>query len=123
MINELLSWFPHHRKALDDKEYYEIILAEEKNTLTPGPSDSISEEKTEDLYFRLCRNEDVRRPTELAQLICAYVTNKSAFLKIAPLKMEVSNWEPFIVTYHDVMYDSEIDIIKQLAKPEVLYAY
>lgn len=67
----------------------------------------------------LCRNEIRLTPVELAKLRCRYVTNNSAFLKIAPLKLEEAYLKPYIVIYHDVMYDDEIDLIKKMAKPRV----
>lgn len=67
----------------------------------------------------LCRNAIGRTPAELAPLRCRYVTNKSAFLKIAPLKLEEAHLKPYIVVYHDVLYDNEIELIKSMAKPRV----
>lgn len=67
----------------------------------------------------LCRNETRLPPSELSKLKCRYVTNKSAFLKIAPLKLEEAHLKPYIVIYHDVMYEAEIDLIKKMAKPRV----
>lgn len=69
-------------------------------------------------YEKLCRGEISPDPDLLAQLKCRYVANKP-FLKIAPLKLEVANLSPYIVLYHDVMYDNEIELIKQMAKPRV----
>ena len=53
----------------------------------------------------------------LAKLKCKYVTNKSAFLKIGPLKMEEVYPSPYIVIYHDVIYEKEMEVVKKLAKP------
>lgn len=55
----------------------------------------------------------------MAPLRCRYVTNKSAFLKIAPLKLEEANLKPYIVVYHDIIYDTEMEVIKNMAKPRV----
>lgn len=67
----------------------------------------------------LCRNEISQTPQQIAQLKCKYVTNKSAFLKIGPLKLEEASLKPYIVVYHEVMFDSEIEFFKQLARPRV----
>lgn len=67
----------------------------------------------------LCRNEIRLTPAELSKLSCKYVTNNSPFLKIAPLKLEEAHLKPYIVIYHDVIYDNEIDLIKTMAKPRV----
>ncbi len=72
------------------------------------------------MYEKACRGE--LSPTEevKAKLKCRYVTNNVPFLKIAPLKLEEAYLDPYIVVYHDVMYDNEIETIKKLAKPKVL---
>lgn len=67
----------------------------------------------------LCRSEIVQSQQELSKLKCKYVTNKSPFLKIGPLKMEEAHLKPYIVIYHEVMHDNEIELAKQLAKPRV----
>lgn len=66
-----------------------------------------------------CRGELFQSPKELAKLTCRYVNNITPFLKIAPLKLEEASMKPYIVVYHDVMYDSEIEVIKAMAKPRV----
>lgn len=71
------------------------------------------------LYKKLCRKETYPSPKQLAPLRCRYVTNKSAFLKIAPLKLEENSLDPYIVTYHGVITDTEIDTLKDLAKSKV----
>lgn len=70
-------------------------------------------------YELLCRDGTIRTPKQSAQLHCRYVTNKSAFLKIAPFKLEEVNLKPYIVIYHEVLYESEMKVIKELAKPNV----
>lgn len=48
---------------------------------------------------------------------CSYNTINSAFLRIAPLKLEQLSIDPHIVLYHDVIYKQEIADILHLAKP------
>jgi prolyl 4-hydroxylase len=71
------------------------------------------------LYEMMCRGDIERPPKQLANLKCRYVTNKSAFLKIGPLKLEEANHKPYIVIYHDVMFDNEIELLQNMAKPRV----
>lgn len=77
-------------------------------------------DKTErKLYEQLCRGEQ-EPPIELrSQLVCRYATNghRSAFLRLAPLKLEEAYRQPDIVIYHDVMSDREIELIKHYARP------
>lgn len=138
MTNELLQLAPNHERATGNKVYYERELARESvdssDRKLRGDDGSPELEKSaaeatnafgrnlrdtpeRKLYESLCRNEIPPDPKLQAKLHCRYVTNKSLFLKIAPLKLEEAYWQPYIVIYHDVMYDSEIELMKQLAKP------
>jgi prolyl 4-hydroxylase len=73
------------------------------------------------LYEMMCRG-DIERPlAALAQLKCRYVTNSSPFLTIGPLKLEEMNHKPYIVVYHDVLFDDEIELFQNMAKPRVSY--
>lgn len=65
----------------------------------------------------MCRGELKPTPAELRPLRCRYVNNNVPFLRIAPLKLEEAYLDPYIVVYHDAMYDSEIELIKKMARP------
>lgn len=139
MTNELLELSPNHDRAVGNKAFYEKELEKEiemkadkmlrgddgspeldvetQTTGTVDPKVYTSEERRQ--YEKLCRGENVRDAKLLSQLKCRYVTNKSPFLKIAPLKLEEASLKPYIVIYHDVIYDREIELIKQMAKPRV----
>uniref|UniRef100_A0A1I8Q812 procollagen-proline 4-dioxygenase n=1 Tax=Stomoxys calcitrans TaxID=35570 RepID=A0A1I8Q812_STOCA len=56
---------------------------------------------------------------KLSKLHCVYNTTTSAFLRLAPLKMEILHLDPYMVLYHDVMSDQEIQDLKTLAKPNL----
>lgn len=73
------------------------------------------------VYEALCRGDTQPSAEELAELRCKYVTNKSPFLKIAPFKLEEISLDPYIVVYHDVVYDAEIELIKSYAQPKVFF--
>jgi prolyl 4-hydroxylase len=51
------------------------------------------------------------------------VTNTSPFLKIAPLKLEEFSLSPYIVVYHDVIYEKEIEVLKTLSKQKFVRAW
>ena len=55
---------------------------------------------------------------ERAQLVCRYRRHKPIFY-IRPLKEEILNVDPKVVVFHDVITDSEIAKIKELATPRV----
>ncbi|KAH8267877.1 hypothetical protein KR026_009916, partial [Drosophila bipectinata] len=45
-------------------------------------------------------------------LVCRYNTTTTPFLKLAPLKLEEVSLDPYIVLYHNVISDEEIDEMK-----------
>lgn len=68
------------------------------------------------LYEAVCRGDIKSTPKENAPLRCRYQSNKSAFLKLAPLKLEEISLEPVVILYHGVMPDKEISVIQGMAK-------
>lgn len=72
------------------------------------------------LHEAVCRGEISPAPKKLAPLRCRYLTNKSKFLTIAPLKLEEVSLDPYVVIYHNVISDIEIDVIKSIAKQKVI---
>ena len=53
------------------------------------------------------------------KLKCRYVHNNDPLLVLQPVKEEEMFLDPWIVVYHDVMSDSEINDIKTIATPRV----
>ncbi|KAH8354293.1 hypothetical protein KR084_006166 [Drosophila pseudotakahashii] len=51
-------------------------------------------------------NAVLRKPSRLH---CRYNSSTTPFTRIAPLKMEELSTDPYMVVFHDVIYDSEID--------------
>ncbi|EDX10965.1 GD14756 [Drosophila simulans] len=86
LLNELLS-------QTDDEIVYEMNVNKTK------PSD----------YEIGCRGQFLGRRNH----VCSYNFTITEFLRLAPLKQEVLNWDPYIVIYHNVLKDDEIDKLKQ----------
>jgi prolyl 4-hydroxylase len=136
MTNELLELLPDHQRAIGNKNYYEKELRKlnEKSQLRgdDGSNDVPVDKSLEfhhtsnpyifdlperKLYELACRGE-LKMPENISsKLNCRYIHNNVPFLKIGPLKLEQIYLDPYIVVYHDVMYENEIEIVKQLAKP------
>lgn len=71
-----------------------------------------------ELYSKACRDISKQNPKLLSKLKCRFIGN-TQFSKIAPLKAEEVNLEPYILLFHEVVSDSEINVIKELARPMV----
>ncbi len=54
-----------------------------------------------------------------SKLKCYYVTNTTHFSKIAPIKAEEAFPDPYILVFHDVIFESEIELLKNLSRPVV----
>lgn len=67
---------------------------------------------------KVCRGEISRNASETKHLRCRFVSN-SFFSKIAPFKVEEINADPYIVIFIDVLSDREIEILKNLAIPNM----
>lgn len=136
MTNELLKLEPNHERALGNKRYYESELDRQKresaDRLLRGDDgspelDAVEMEKSHltgaydtterRLYEALCRNDIVPDASVVSKLKCRYQSTNSPFLRIAPFKLEEASLKPYIVIYHDVMQDNEIELLKKMAKP------
>lgn len=129
LTNKLLEIFPGHPRAYGNKVYYEEEIQKNSEFKKKGDDESSDiimndqpiyptlEVPERALYEQLCRGE-VSTPIEItSNLKCRYINNNNPFLLIAPFKIEEAFHEPKIVIFHNVMSDSEIETIKQLARP------
>uniref|UniRef100_A0A2M4A312 procollagen-proline 4-dioxygenase n=1 Tax=Anopheles triannulatus TaxID=58253 RepID=A0A2M4A312_9DIPT len=115
ITNEELREQPENAMALAN-----IILSQ--NSTTSEPS-SDSEEPTEmpeySEYEMLCRG-DIQRPASVQKtLFCFYEHSRTPFLRIAPLKLEQLNHDPFMVVYHAMISDREITDVLEAAHPRL----
>ncbi|XP_021694375.1 prolyl 4-hydroxylase subunit alpha-1 isoform X1 [Aedes aegypti] len=118
-ISELHHLVPDHESTLHQKTFYEDILWYQQEQLfrsnrIPSSKASMSSLTT---FKKLCRGEIQRNVSETSHLKCRYVSNLSAFSKIGPFKLEEMHLKPKIVIFHDVLSDTEIELLKRLAKP------
>ncbi|KAG8185445.1 hypothetical protein JTE90_022376 [Oedothorax gibbosus] len=124
LTQDLVKINPQHR-------YYKHLLFYEKELLKKTEeSDEINKntaEKTEDEtdpllfnienYRKLCRGERLRSPNQERKLKCRYTSNGSNYLLLQPAKEETLNLDPWIVLYHDVIRDNDIEIFKTISEP------
>ncbi|KAL1465174.1 hypothetical protein WDU94_004764 [Cyamophila willieti] len=114
--------FPNHQRAQGNKLYYQEELkkspAKEDETLVNNVPTSLEPNEREK-YEMLCRGDLSIPPAVQAQLKCRYVHRNVPYLRLMPLKEEEAYLQPRILLYRDVMYDSEIDLIKKMAQPRL----
>ncbi|XP_057200153.1 prolyl 4-hydroxylase subunit alpha-1b isoform X1 [Triplophysa rosa] len=111
------------RKAEEEKKGKEVKKSEEKlldkrDAQRKRSKDPLPERKK---YEMLCRGEGVKlTPRRQSRLFCRYFdNNRNPQLLLAPVKME-DEWDrPHIVRYHDIISESEIEKVKEIAKPRL----
>ncbi|KAL1477471.1 hypothetical protein MTO96_035713 [Rhipicephalus appendiculatus] len=70
-------------------------------------------------YKRLCRGEQLRTPKMDSQLRCRYYYGRHGFLRLQPVKIEEANLQPYIITFHDIIGDRDINDLLAYATPRL----
>uniref|UniRef100_A0A8C5DJY9 Prolyl 4-hydroxylase subunit alpha-1 n=1 Tax=Gouania willdenowi TaxID=441366 RepID=A0A8C5DJY9_GOUWI len=141
LTKRLLELDPEHQRAKGNLKYFEFQL-EKQNKAEPDEDEDKKEQVTNKTtekkqkkesrqtfsliperkkYEMLCRGEGIRMtPQRQSRLFCRYYDNKHnpKFL-LAPVKQQ-DEWDrPYIVRYLDIISDTEMEKVKQLAKPRL----
>lgn len=66
-------------------------------------------------FNALCRGEQLLSDAETARLRCWYDNRKQPFFYLMPIKVELHSRQPPIYTFHQVISDNEIEILKSLS--------
>ncbi|XP_028982848.1 prolyl 4-hydroxylase subunit alpha-1b isoform X3 [Betta splendens] len=139
---KLLELDPEHQRANGNVKYFEFQLEKQKKTEEEEAEKQNEREKRDTSepkkkkkpknvsghqiperkkYEMLCRGEGIKlTPRRQSRLFCRYYDNNHhPVLLLAPVKQQ-DEWDrPYIVRYLDIISDSEIERIKQLAKPRL----
>ncbi|XP_026141426.1 prolyl 4-hydroxylase subunit alpha-1-like isoform X1 [Carassius auratus] len=139
LTKRMLKLDPNHQRANGNLKYFEFQLEKQRKAeAEKEQEDKKSEKKVlnkrdaqrkrskdplpeRKKYEMLCRGEGVKlTPRRQSRLFCRYFdNNRNPRLLLAPVKME-DEWDrPHIVRYHDIISDSEIKTVKELAKPRL----
>ncbi|XP_036402329.1 prolyl 4-hydroxylase subunit alpha-1-like isoform X2 [Megalops cyprinoides] len=131
LTKRLLKLDPAHQRANGNVKYFEHQLQKQRKTeeseerekrdteTSRGRSNDYLTERQK--YEQLCRGEGVKlTPRRQRRLSCRYFdNNRHPRYLLGPIKLE-DEWDrPHIVRYHDIITDSEIAKIKELAKPRL----
>uniref|UniRef100_A0A4W5NY55 procollagen-proline 4-dioxygenase n=1 Tax=Hucho hucho TaxID=62062 RepID=A0A4W5NY55_9TELE len=131
---------PEHQRANGNLKYFEFQLIKQRKAQaeeaqkegkgrTKRQTSDASKKKMRfrepvperKMYEMLCRGEGIKlTPRRQSRLFCRYYNNHShpKYL-LSPVKQE-DEWDrPYIVRYHDIISHSEIEKVKELAKPRL----
>ncbi|CAL8302633.1 unnamed protein product [Lota lota] len=106
-------------KETEDEEEGKVREKREETTKGErGTADYLPERRK---YEQLCRGEGIKMtPRRQSRMFCRYFdNNRHPKYVIGPVKEE-DEWDrPHILRYHDIVSDTEIELVKQLAKPRL----
>lgn len=71
-------------------------------------------------YKRLCRGEQLRTPKMDSHLRCRYYHGRDGFFRLQPVKIEEANIKPYIIVFHDIIGDRDIQDLLAFATPRLL---
>uniref|UniRef100_A0A8C7WS25 Uncharacterized protein n=1 Tax=Oryzias sinensis TaxID=183150 RepID=A0A8C7WS25_9TELE len=125
----LLELDPTHQRANGNLKYFEYQLSKQKKAVQMDEGDEGQKGAQADdeylperrKYEQLCRGQGaLMTPRRLSRLFCRYFNNHGhPNYLIGPVKQE-DEWDsPYIVRYHDVASEKEMETVKELAKPRV----
>lgn len=109
IMKRILDKLPNDKRVIELATFFNREIMAKANKLN----------QEDESFTKLCRDGSNLNPKLSAQLKCRYQTNNIAFLKIAPFKVEEAYLDPYIVIFHDVIFDREIDELKKAAKKRV----
>lgn len=105
-----------HKEA--EEVVYEILKINSRKAQNEDETDEEShhsEYKNKLLFAAACKGSLQKSAKEQSQLYCRYVS-KSDFTRIAPFKVIEVNLNPYVAVYLDVVSDSEIEVLKSIAR-------
>lgn len=70
-------------------------------------------------YQAACRDEFNRSSAEIRNLTCTYASFKNPFLKLAPFRLEILSFDPFVALFHNVLSDREIENFHRIGVSEL----
>ena len=110
-FDEILRKKKKYKKALkESKTRVEKVLQLSPLFNTTYPLDT-----ARDNFFVLCKDGrmSTREVMRDSKLVCRYQHHSNPYLRLAPFKLEEINDEPFIVVFHEIIYD-KVRRIKQV---------
>ncbi|XP_070498231.1 prolyl 4-hydroxylase subunit alpha-1-like [Chironomus tepperi] len=126
IVDEILKIKPNNDELEAIKLEMEIAaLFDEK--ITKNKSDEnltgshYTDEKSSLILAQTCRGQRKQNASTISKLFC-FMQAKTPFTKIAPFKIEVMNLDPYLVLFHEIISDKEIETLKTLSAFRLLRA-
>ncbi|XP_037723348.1 prolyl 4-hydroxylase subunit alpha-1-like [Drosophila subpulchrella] len=119
--NEILDKESDHEEALKNKILFESKLAKERILGPTKPVDlnQMTEKEQKEsfqLYKRVCQGELHQSPREQRSLKCWRSHQEVPYYTISPFKIEQLSLDPYVAYVHEVLMDSEMEMIMDHGK-------
>ncbi|XP_033245638.1 prolyl 4-hydroxylase subunit alpha-1-like [Drosophila miranda] len=107
-------------KTFGDRAYHIVSHFQEH---PPQQSINIGSRAFTEKFNRLCSSMSRRKTdgsaahSKPSRLHCRYNATTTAFLRLAPLRMEELSLDPYIVLYHNVLSDEEMAKLENMSTP------
>ncbi|XP_055381412.1 prolyl 4-hydroxylase subunit alpha-2-like [Condylostylus longicornis] len=109
LIQKAISEDPEYEHLYKQLDSYEKVLRLYMNTTKIN---TLQEKE----YYRIACRGEARKSSELTrQLYCIYKNGLHPFLKLAPIKVEIKNINPYVMIFHDVLYENEIEMLQLMS--------
>jgi prolyl 4-hydroxylase len=131
LTNLWLEIEPDHARAMNNKRFYEQMLADELRVhprsaaeqermplRNERPRDEYRRTESFNNYEKLCRGEETTDYPLKHELTCHYARHHPS-LWISPVKVEQVHIDPPINVFYDVLTPSQMAMVKQLAEPRL----
>lgn len=104
-------------KMIKEQSNTRIQFDDPFNSASAQRDGKFTQRKEFELVSDVCRGKLNRNAALQSELYCNFVAS-GVYSEIAPFKIEVVNLDPFIVLFHDVLSDAEIESLKKLAREQ-----
>lgn len=108
-------------KLFQDK-HDDFALHDDDNTSEEDPfakNGVFTDVKELKLLADACSGRLTQSSEDLSKLYCRYLGKPNHITTIAPFKVEVVNFFPYIAIYHDIISDAEADMFIELSNPSM----
>ena len=73
-------------------------------------------EVLDEQFNRLCRGEELLKPSDKIGLMCFQFHHEDPYLKLGPFKLDNQNMAPYITVFRDFFSDKEMDYYKDFSR-------
>ena len=128
-VNVLVDKYAEYKRLIEVRKVLEVQEKKFGSSLmamvnpfkdTFEKNGKYSVEKDENVFAQACRGSLKRANKDDNRLKCGFVyLYKRKFTRLAQFKVEEVNMNPYVVIFHDVLTDQEIDHLKNISKSKV----